>query len=304
MEPSAPPPETAVTPSPSSAPEDAPAPPSPRADRRAVDGFFREVDALSPRPPGSPALAKLKSLLKRRLTGFGYRVTEEPFPASTPRGVAAMSNVVAEKPGAPERVIYLAGHIDTKEGIGAGFTGANDSGSSTAALLEIARVVATEKTTATIRFLFLDGEESTGPAITPVDGLYGSRFHASRLAVSGKASTVRAFILLDMVGDTDLALTRDLNSSPELVDLFARCARETGNEGLLGDHVNTLIDDHVPFAELGIPVIDLIDFEYGPGNVFWHTPDDHAGRVSTENMARVADCVLCMVGYLDREKGR
>ena len=215
-----------------------------------------------------------------------------------------MSNIVAEKRGNPHRIVYFASHIDTKKLPGLEFRGANDSTSSTAALQEIARQVAAQKTDCTVRFLFLDGEESFGSSITATDGLFGSRHHAAALSAAGQAPVVSAFILLDMIGDRDLALVRDANSAPELLALLAACAQDTGNASVLGEEDIPMIDDHVPFAKLGIPALDIIDFSYGPGNSYWHTASDVLENVSAESVARIADCVLCLLSRLDSSKAR
>ena len=154
------------------------------------------------------------------------------------------------------------------------------------------------------RFLFLDGEEAYGSSITSTDGLFGSRHHAATLSAAGQAADVSAFILLDMIGDRDLALVRDANSAPELLALLAACAQDTGNASVLGEEAIPMIDDHVPFAKLGIPALDVIDSSYGPGNSYWHTTSDVLENISAESVARVSDCVLCLLARLDDSKAR
>lgn len=278
----------------------APADVSGRADRKMLGRFNRRVQSLAPRPPGSDTLGNLRAYLAETLAGFGLAVREEQFTARTPGGDVQMANVIAEKAGDPDRVVYLATHIDTKEIQGARFLGANDSGSSTVAVLELARLISLRPTRCTYRFAFFDGEESFGRSIMDGDGLYGSRHHASRLRADGGAEKVKAFVLLDMVGDPKLNVLRDLNSSPDLYREFAECALGLGYPDILDPAETAMVDDHVPFGEMGVPVLDIIDFDFGPDNSFWHTEQDSPDRVSVESMARVADCVLCMAAGFER----
>ena len=301
------PPTPAATSRPSAenaSPRPAHSAPGPSADRQKVEEFLHRIDGFSPRPPGSANLERLKAYLQETLKSYGLSVQEEPFEAPVPGGPARMSIILAEKRGNPRRIVYLASHIDTKKLPGREFRGANDSTSSTAALLEIARLVAAGKTDCTVRFLFLDGEEAYGSSITSTDGLFGSRHHAATLSAAGQAADVSAFILLDMIGDRDLALVRDANSAPELLALLAACAQDTGNASVLGEEAIPMIDDHVPFAKLGIPALDVIDFSYGPGNSYWHTTSDVLENISAESVARVSDCVLCLLARLDDSKAR
>ena len=272
------------------------------AEMHRLERDFAAMIRLAPRPAGSERLEACRRLIAEELTGAGLGVRRESFRAATPRGVIEMANVIGEKAGDPRRILIVATHIDTKELPGVHFIGANDSGSSTAAVLEIARVIAARADArATYRFLFFDGEESVGESITETDGLYGSRQHADNIRRSDEAQSVRAMILLDMIGDRDLALTRDRYSSPELWSLLAVCCRRLGWPEIAAGESNAIIDDHIPFRELGIPVIDLIDFEYGPWNSYWHTPRDIPDNVSVANIFRVTRVTLCLLESLDCE---
>lgn len=272
------------------------------AEMQRLERDFAAMIRLAPRPAGSERLEACRRLIAEELAGAGLGVRREPFRAVTPRGGIEMANVIGEKTGDPRRIIIVATHIDTKELPGVHFIGANDSGSSTAALLEIARVIAaSSESRATYRFVFFDGEESVGESISETDGLYGSRHHAGNLRRSGEAQSVRAMILLDMIGDRDLALTRDRYSSPELWSMLAACCSRLGWPEIAEGESNAIIDDHLPFRELGIPAIDLIDFEYGPWNSYWHTPRDIPDNVSVANIFRVTRVTLCMLESLDHE---
>ncbi len=270
-------------------------------DRNRLAAFFDAIMRSAPRPPGSKSLQDLRGYLRSTLEGMGLKVAEEPFPAQTPAGPIPMANLLAEKKGSSGQIVYLATHIDTKLMPAIRFVGANDSGSSTAAVLELAAVVSRLPGRLTYRFAFFDGEEALRRGITSEDGFYGSRHHAAVLARSGQASSVRAFILLDMIGDRDLDIVRDANSSAELYTLFADCCNRIGNSDILSGSSMGVGDDHLAFAELGIPVLDLIDFNYGPSNSYWHTAGDVPEHVSVESIARVTEGVLCMLETFENE---
>ncbi|MCJ7582778.1 MAG: M28 family peptidase [Candidatus Aminicenantes bacterium] len=268
--------------------------------QKRIDRYFQEILRFSPRLPGSEIFQKCRSYLAVTLKSFSLNVWEEPFTASTPKGAIEMSNVVAEKKGDTSRIIYLASHIDTKIIDGIEIQGANDSGSSTAALLELAKVISSHKTKYTYRFVFFDGEESLGNNMNESDGLYGSKEHVRRLKVDNLVPSVHVMILLDMIGDKSPAINRDLNSSPELYSLFAACCQRLGYKDLSTGKAASMFDDHVPFLRAGIPSLDLIDFDYGPDNSFWHTEKDTAENVSVISIFKVAQVVANMLEAFEK----
>lgn len=268
--------------------------------QKQIDRYFQEIIRLSPRPPESDIFRKCRLYLVNTLKSFSIKTWEEPFTASTPKGAISMANVVAEKKGQTDRIIYLASHIDTKIIDGIEIQGANDSGSSTAALLELARVISKQKTKFTYRFVFFDGEESIGKNMNERDGLYGSREHVRRLASDNLISSVHAMILLDMIGDKNPVINRDLNSSPELHSLFVSCCQRLGYKDLSKGTESYMYDDHVPFLGVGIPSLDLIDFDYGPNNSFWHTEKDTAENVSVKSIFKIVQVVACMLESFEK----
>ena len=261
--------------------------------------YFQELMKLSPRPAGSEMLQKCRRYLINTLKTFSLDVEEEAFTAQTPEGPILMANVVAEKKGRSGRMIYLGSHIDTKFIDGIKILGANDSGSSTAALLELAGLLSSRETTHTYRFVFFDGEESIREDMTEKDGLYGSSFHVRRLNENEETDSVSAMILLDMIGDKDLVVFRDYNSSSELFKLFASCCRRLGYGRIAAGPGTYMYDDHVPFLQAGIRALDIIDFNYGPANSYWHTEEDTAENVSIESIFMITQAVLCMLETLD-----
>jgi len=263
--------------------------------QKRIDRYFQDIIRLSTRPPESEIFRKCRAYLVNTLKSFSLKAWEESFTASTPKGTIGMANVVAEKKGDTNRIIYLASHIDTKIIDGIEIQGANDSGSSTAALLELARVISEQDTTFTYRFAFFDGEESIGEDMNERDGLYGSKEHVRRLKANDLISNVHVMILLDMIGDKEPVISRDLNSSPELYSLFAVCCQRLGYTDLSTGKASYMYDDHVPFLRAGIPSIDLIDFDYGPNNSFWHTEKDTAENVSVKSIFKIVQTVGCML---------
>ncbi len=269
--------------------------------QKQIERYFQEIIRLSPRPPESDIFRKFRAYLANTLKSFSLKAWEESFTADTPKGPIGMANVVAEKKGDTNRIIYLASHIDTKIIEGIKIQGANDSGSSTAALLELARVISKHKTKFTYRFVFFDGEESIGKNMNERDGLYGSREHVRRLKANNLILNVHAMILLDMIGDKNPIINRDLNSSPQLYSLFAVCCQRLGYTNLCMGTESYMYDDHIPFLGAGIPSIDLIDFDYGPNNSFWHTEKDTAENVSVKSIFKVVQVVACMLDTIENE---
>jgi hypothetical protein len=246
-------------------PDGAASAPAPDFDAaRAWKDLVHQVE-IGPRPSGSEANETCRAWIEAELRATGLEPRRETFKSATPAGEMSFTNVWAELAGTDPQAgrIVIGSHFDTKKM--ARFVGANDGASSTAALLEIARVLAAaQKRAITYRFVFFDGEEAVNMEWAGEDNTYGSRHHAKKLKEDGLAAGVRAFVLLDMVGDKDLKITRDLNSDRKFVDIFFGAARRIG----LGKHVDgtalDVRDDHLPFMAARIRSIDLIDLEYGP----------------------------------------
>ena len=247
--------------------------------------------AIGPRPSGSAGAEATRALIRERLAQAGWPVTEHAFTVSRPGGSEVrMANLIATLPGERQERIWLGAHYDTKDLPGVGFVGANDGASGVAVLLETARVLGRKTRPFTVELLFFDGEEAFGRSISSRDGLYGSRALAHTAAADGRLEQVRALIVVDMVGDRDLGLAHDLDSEPWLL----RLALEEGESVQPGlfDPAQTLrvVDDHTPFAELGVPVLLLIDFRYGgrvtPGPL-WHTAGDDVAAVAAVSLNRV-----------------
>lgn len=248
---------------------------------------LEQIVSFGPRPSGSPQNQALRAFIAGELQKVGLEVVREPFTDETPAGPVDFENLYADLPpaeaGAPW--IIIGTHFDTKR-MDVEFVGANDGGSGTAILLELARQFAaeTEPRRCGLRLLFIDGEEAVREDWADKDNTYGSRYHAAGLDARDEETRFGACVILDMLGDVDLNIVHETYSRPELMSLFQQQATLLG----LGRYMATrqrlpVKDDHLSFANIGIPSVDLIDFTYGPQNSFWHTPQDtleHCSKAS------------------------
>lgn len=262
-----------------------------RALKEAVD-----FTALGPRVSGTPGAEAAAAYLAGRLRAAGVDVTVDAFQEVTPEGTTTFRNVIGRLPGSSPDKVILVSHYDTKAGI-PGFVGANDSGSSTGVLLELARLLAARRGGPELEFLFTDGEECR-VAYGPADGLHGSRRRARQLQESGEAARVKAVILLDMIGDRDLRVTLPDNGDRALMLAVMKAAEAEGAAGRFSLLGGAMLDDHVPFLAAGMPAVDLIDFAYGEGyrdNRYWHTAQDTPDKLSAESLQTVGRVVLRML---------
>lgn len=269
--------------------------PAPVLDPAAFDGAraLYEVQsflAVGPRDAGTPGAEKAADYLASRLRRLGVEVEVDAFVDDTPAGPRTFRNVIGRIPGRRPGVILVGSHYDTKSGIGPGFQGANDSGSSTGVLLELAHVLQGAAWTGpAIELVFFDGEEAR-VGYGPRDGLHGSRHYAGRLIREGRARNVLGVIVLDMIGDRDLQVQIPRNSSPALAALVLKAAQAEGVRSSFSLHPFEIGDDHEPFLRAGMPAIDLIDFTYGSGpgrNDYWHTLQDTLDKISAESLELV-----------------
>jgi Zn-dependent M28 family amino/carboxypeptidase len=256
--------------------------------------------AFGPRPAGSEALQKCRDYIIQQLKGFGYTVDEDAFDAQTPYGTKHMVNLIAHMRVGAKGIIALASHYDTATKNGFKFVGANDGGSSTGLLLELARVLAGSKDELDYWFLFLDGEEAF-VEWSNFDSTYGSRHLARRWKQDGTAARVRSLILLDMIGDKNLDILKDRYSTRWLSDLVWETAANAGLQSLLSSQETYIEDDHIAFLDAGIPCIDLIDLNYGPNNSYWHTEADTLDKISAESMEKTGKLVLTSLPALQKK---
>jgi glutaminyl-peptide cyclotransferase len=247
----------------------------------------RLVD-LGPRPSGSEAIEKSRDYIENQLRGSGWQVTRQPFSDDTPRGKVQFVNLIAKFPrqGNAAPLYLLCSHYDTKTFDTIRFVGANDGGSSTGLLLELARVIGKHPNLATkIELVFFDGEEAY-EHFSETDGIYGSRYFARQL--EGSAKQFRGGILFDMVGDRSLGITLPADSPVEIArDIFV-AAEALKLRSYFTYLDREMTDDHTPLNAIGIPVIDVIDFDYP----WWHTADDTIDKISAQSLQIVGSVAL------------
>jgi len=271
---------------------------------RAFEHVRKQVE-FGPRPPGSAELEKTRNYMIDQLKSFGLKVTTDEFHATTPIGDKKMVNVTAELPGESNDVVIISSHYDTKYFKNLKFVGANDGGSSTGAVMEIARVMAAskQKPRMTYWFVFFDGEEAfcfdwdechnPNPADpkTPLpDNLYGSRHYVTQLIEKNELKRVRAMILLDMIGYKDLRLGRADLGTAWLVDNVWQTAKQIGYGKVFVDSVEGVgDDDHAPFLHAGVEAMDIIQLS---SYQYWHTKDDTLDKISPKSLKIVGDAVI------------
>jgi Zn-dependent M28 family amino/carboxypeptidase len=296
--PETPPTEAAAAPPSLSASVGTPAGDLPHINAARAMQYVREVVAFGPRPIGSDAHRKLEAYLLAHLKGV--TIEHDDFTASTPAGSLPIHNIIAKFPGARPGAVVIATHYDTLMRV-KGFVGANDGGSGTGLLLELANQLRGARLGGySVWLVWLDGEEAVRQW-SDTDSLYGSRHLAEKWQKDGTISQVKAFLLADMIGDADLNIDRDQNSTAWLEDLVLQAASRLGYQSHFYARENAVTDDHIPFAKAGVPVADLIDFDYGYNNVFWHTTQDTLDKLSPKSLEITGDVLLETVGLLDQK---
>ncbi len=264
--------------------------------------FTKHAVDFGPRPAGSEANHALQTYILSQLKTCGCEITQDKFTATTPNGPVQMNNIIAKFPGksrvagVPVQAIAVTGHFDTKYFPGRKFVGASDGGSSTGLLLELARVIAAEPRTDDIYLVFFDGEEAFGEW-TETDSVYGSRHIADRWRRDGTLVRMKAVINIDMIGDKNLDIRQETNSTASLRKLFWSTAAELGYQAYFLNEAISTDDDHMPFLKLGAPAIDIIDFDYPP----WHTDADTMDKLSPKSLEIVGTVVLEVVHKLERQ---
>jgi len=255
----------------------------------------RLVD-LGPHPAGSDAIEKVRNYIEEQLRHSGWQVTRQAFTDDTPRGKVHFVNLIARFPGdsnAASSSFLLSSHYDTKFFEAIRFVGANDGGSSTGLLLELGRVIGQRPNLARkIELVFFDGEEAF-ENFSETDGLYGSRYFAKQLQTDG-AKQFRGGILFDMIGDRSLGITLPADSPATMArDIFA-AAEALKLRNYFSYLDRDLIDDHVPLNAIGIPTIDIIDFDYP----WWHTAADTIDKISAQSLQITGSVALYYLSEL------
>jgi len=238
---------------------------------------------FGPRPTGTDAHRKLGDYLMGQLAQLGWQVEEQPFEYL---GVKARNIIAKQGAGRGKPIVILGAHYDTRRQADndpnpANHTqpvpGANDGASGVAVLLEMARTLNVDRTGREIWLAFFDAEDNG--RLDGWDWIQGSTYMASRLTV-----TPTAMILFDMIGDADQQLYWDRNSDQTLNEQLWQVAATLGYTAtFIPQHKWTMIDDHLPFRQRGIPAVDLIDFDYP----YWHTVQDTTDKVGPMSLERI-----------------
>jgi len=268
---------------------------------------YEHVEKLvgyGPHPSGSEALGRAATYIRTQLQDYGLTAEEQVFMAQTPFGPKQFRNIIAktpvQRPG-PDRTIIIGSHYDTKSFTNITFVGANDGGSSSGTLLEIARVAADQPN---LWFVFFDGEEAM-VQYSDDDGLWGSKFFVDDLKSKDEVKEIKAMVLLDMVGDKNLTVTVTGSLTQQVFD----AARAAGFRDYFKYGGNGMVDDHVAFMRAGIPAVDLIDadlikFDFGhpPGpREYWHTERDTLDKISPHSMEVVGQSTLRLIELLQNQ---
>lgn len=273
---------------------------------RAMEHVKKQVE-LGPRPSGTGTLEKARMHIIETLRAAGWDAERQEFEATPVPGRAPLRfvNVIGRFPdgkdgtAAPrttQRAI-IGSHYDTKRMTGINFVGANDAGSSTGALLELARVLAKVPALAEqVELVFFDGEEAvesfSPDAVNGPDGLVGSRHYAGQLRASGRARQFQFAIVWDMIGDKHFALTLPSDSPPHLVQALNKAAAALNLSRHVTSFNQPILDDHVPIQAIArIPAIDFIDFDYPP----WHTEGDTLDKLSPESLRITGQLTLSLL---------
>jgi Zn-dependent M28 family amino/carboxypeptidase len=268
--------------------------------KRAYDQVAKQV-SYGPRPSGSPALAKLQDYLETELKSYGCTVETDSFSADTPAGRLPMKNLLVKIPGQKPGIILLGTHYDTKRLDN--FVGADDAGSSTGVMLELARLLCKQPPQKyAVWIAFFDGEEAVNPQWKDPDNRYGSRQMAAKLAQSGDLPKIRAFILVDLVGGQNPHFLRDGESTKWLKDFVWSVAQKLGYGNIFGSApTNFGGDDHYSFTARNVPSVDIMDLDTQNDVPYWHTTQDTLDKISPKTLATVGHVVLETVKQLQQQ---
>jgi len=259
--------------------------------KRAFAHVAKQV-GFGPRPSGSAAIGQLQEYIQNELTSYGCKVDTDSFTADTPVGRLPMKNIVAKIPGEKPGIIMLATHYDTKRL--ENFVGADDGASSTAVMLELARLLCAKQGAKQVWITFFDGEEAVKFVWQDPDNRYGSRQMAAKLAMSGELPKIKAVLLADMVGSRNLRFRREADSTKALTDLIWSTAARLGYSNIFVNESSPTEDDHIIFLKRGVPAVDVINFEIP----YWHTVEDTLDKVSAKSVAITGHVLLESVRQL------
>jgi len=260
--------------------------------------YVADLVAIGPRSAGTDGSHRAQQYIIGKLKSFGCPVDEEDFTSPTPIGTVTMKNIVAKVPGTKPDIVMFATHYDTKRMDN--FVGANDGGSSTGLMLELASLVCKRKNALTVWITFFDGEEAFNPDWKDPDNTYGSRELAARMALSGDLPRLKAMILADMIGGQDLRLPRETDSTAWLTDLVWSTAQRLGYRSVFANDSVEIDDDHDAFLRRKVAATDIIDLVNPQRENFWHTLSDTLDKVKPANLAMVGHVLITVLPELEQ----
>jgi len=258
----------------------------------------------------SPGHAKAEEFLKSQFLPEAAKgnVETDAFTPTTPIGPVSMRNYIVRYPGKKDGVIVLATHYETNYPLkDIHFVGANDGACTSALLIAIGHYLNEHPPQGySVWLVFDDGEEAI-QSWTDRDSLYGTRHLAAKWSNDGTLKRIKAFLLADMIGDKDLNIDNVGNSTPWLSDDLKQAAKNTGHSGNIykNSYPDGISDDYVPFLQRGVPVLDLIDIDYGPHTSampdgYHHTAQDTIDKLSPKSLQTSADLFMELIHLINQ----
>jgi Zn-dependent M28 family amino/carboxypeptidase len=282
---------------------------SPRFSGQAAYTLTAQLLQIAPkRFNGSPGHLKAEEFIKQHFAAEAAKgnLETDTFTASTPAGFQTMRNYIVKYPGKKDGIIVLASHYETNYPLrDIEFYGANDGAATSALLIEIGNVLRTHPPEGySIWLVFDDGEEAV-KEWTASDSLYGTRHLAAKWSQDGTLTKIKAFIVADMIADKDLNIDHSDNSAPWLNDILKTAAKNTGHSAYIFKYSESEEDDHLPFAQRGVPVLDVIDAHYGPStdatpDGYHHTAEDTLDKISAKSLQISGDIFLEMIRLINQ----
>ncbi len=258
--------------------------------KRAFAHVAKQV-SYGPHPSGSSAIIQVQDYIQTELKSYGCKVETDSFTSDTPAGRLPMKNILVKIPGEKPGIILLGTHYDTKRLDN--FVGADDAGSSTGVMLELARLLCPQHGRYNVWIAFFDGEEAVNFEWKDPDNRYGSRQMAARLAMSGDLPKIKAFLLADLVGGRTPHFKRDDTSTEWLNDFVWNVAAKLGYSSIFVEQRGNIGgDDHFSFTQRKVPAVDVIDLDTVNDVPYWHTPQDTLDKISAKTLAIVGHVFL------------
>ena len=263
------------------------------------------MEQLGPRPSGSESLEELRNYILKTLHEYAIVTRVYPFPLdesateiSNAEGVNVVGIVEGTKPG----IILIGVHYDTKLRTTINFTGANQSASGTAWLLEIARILGPRRDGRTVWLVWFDAHESINEAVT-MPSLMGSEHFIEQMKQNGQLDLIQAMLYVGQIGDCYLNISKDEGAPEWMWNLFGETAFRLGYQRHFSQRRQGFLGDFKAFREADIPAMALVDFVYG-GSIlnhskFWHTEEDTIDKLCGDSLRVVADIFMHTLPALD-----